>query len=348
VSAPPRFPEVFAELTAPGGIPPSSVRRVFDAILAGQWTPVQVAGFAVALRLCGESAELISAAAESLRAAMVPVEHGLPLVLDTCGTGGDGQGTLNLSTGAALIAAAAGVPVAKHGNRAVSSRAGSADVLEALGIPLDVPPAAAAALVRECGIAFLMAPAHHPAMRHGGVARRELGIRTIFNCLGPLANPARASHQLLGAYSDQLRPVLAKTLGALGVQAAWVVRGADGLDELSPYAETRVTVLANGVLDELVVAPEDFGLARLSPGAASGGDAEENARALRAVLSGEPHPARDAFVLNAAAALVVARGLEPKPAAQIARGAIDSGAALRTLESWRKLALERRLGEPTA
>jgi anthranilate phosphoribosyltransferase len=348
VSESPRFAQVFAELTAPGGISPGSVRRVFDAILAGQWTPVQVAGFAVALRLCGESAELISAAAESLRAAMLPVAHGLPLVLDTCGTGGDGQGTLNLSTGAALIAASAGVPVAKHGNRAVSSRAGSADVLEALGIPLDVPPTAAAEVLQKCGIAFLMAPAHHPAMRHGGVARRELGIRTIFNCLGPLANPARATHQLLGAYSDELRPVLARTLGSLGVEAAWVVRGEDGLDELSPYAATRVTVLANGVIDELVVAPEDFGLTRLAPGAAAGGEAADNAMALLAVLSGQPHPAREAFVLNAAAALVVARGLEPRAAAELARAAIDTGAALRTLESWRALVRERRSPAPAS
>jgi anthranilate phosphoribosyltransferase len=346
VSESPRFAQVFAELTAPGGISPGSVRRVFDAILAGQWTPVQVAGFAVALRLCGENAEIISAAVESMRAAMVPVDHGLPLVLDTCGTGGDGQGTLNLSTGAALIAAAAGVPVAKHGNRAVSSRAGSADVLEALGIPLDVPASDAAGLLQSCGIAFLMAPVHHPAMRHGGVARRELGIRTIFNCLGPLANPARATHQLLGAYSDQLRPVLAETLGALGVEVAWVVRGEDGLDEISPYAPTRVTVLANGVLHELSVAPEDFGLARLPRGAAAGGDAEDNARALRAVLSGQPHPARDAFVLNAAAALVVSRGIEPRAATDQAREAIASGAAQRTLERWRALALERCRPEP--
>ena len=218
------FPEVFAELTSPVGIAPARVREVFDTILRGEWTPVQVAGFAVALRLTGESAETIEAAARSLREAMLPVEHGLPRVLDTCGTGGDGSGTLNLSTGAAIIAAASGVVVAKHGNRAVSSRAGSADVLEALGVRTDLPASAAAPLLRQLGIAFLMAPTHHPAMRHGGVARRELGIRTIFNCLGPLANPARATHQLLGAYDDALRPVLATTLGALGVTRAWVVR----------------------------------------------------------------------------------------------------------------------------
>lgn len=337
----PAFPAVFAELTAPGGIAPSSVRLVFDAILEGRWTPVQVAGFAVALRLRGESAEIIAAAAESLRAAMVGVEHGLPQVLDTCGTGGDGRGTLNLSTGAAIIAASAGVPVAKHGNRAVSSRAGSADVLEALGIPLEVPPSRAAELLSEVGIAFLMAPAHHPAMRHGGVARRELGIRTIFNCLGPLANPARATHQLLGAYDDALRAVLARTLRSLGVSAAWVVRGVDGLDEVSPHGPTRVTALSGATIEELEIAPEDFGIAPLPEAAARGGDAADNARVLRSVLGGEAHPAADAFVLNAAAALVVARGLSPRAATDAAREAIASGKALATLERWRAAATAR-------
>lgn len=341
----PRFAEVFAEITAPSGISPASMRRVFDAILAGEWTPVQVAGFAVALRLTGERAELIAAAAESLRAAMIPVEHGLSRVLDTCGTGGDGRGSLNLSTGAALIAAAAGVPVAKHGNRAVSSRSGSADVLEALGVPIDVAPEHAATVLRECNIAFLMAPAHHPAMRHGGIARRELGIRTVFNCLGPLANPARATHQLLGAYDDALRPVLAETLRSLGVTRAWVVHGQDGMDEVSPHAPTRVTVLDQGTLEERVIAPEDFGIAPLPESAACGGDAADNARVLEAVLAGADHPSRDAFLLNAAAALVVADGLAPREALERAREALASGAARRTLERWRST-LHARRGAP--
>jgi anthranilate phosphoribosyltransferase len=342
----PRFSEVYAELASAEGIAPARVRQVFDAILEGAWTPVQVAGFAVALRLRGESAAQIRAAAESLRAAMVPVEHGLERVLDTCGTGGDGAGTLNLSTGAAILAAASGVAVAKHGNRAVSSRAGSADVLEALGIPTDLPASAARAILDEVGIAFLMAPTHHPAMRHGGVARRELGIRTIFNCLGPLANPARATHQLLGAYDDALRPVLAEALGALGVRRAWVVRGADGLDEVSPSGLTRVTELDGGRLTELTVHPHDFGLEPLSAEAIAGGDAEHNARALERVLAGEPHPARDGFVLNAAAALVVADELEPRAAAERAREAIDSGRARATLARWRTAASARRTAKP--
>lgn len=338
----PAFREIFEEMNRPSGISPASVRRVFDAILAGQWTPVQVAGFAVSLRLRGETAEVIAAAAESMRAAMVGVDHGLERVLDTCGTGGDGLGTVNLSTGAAIIAAAAGVPVAKHGNRAVSSKAGSADVLEALGIPLDLPVHVAADVLRASNIAFLMAPSHHPAMRHGGIARRELGIRTIFNCLGPLANPARATHQLLGAYDDALRPTLARTLHSLGVRRAWVVRGADGLDEVSPFGPTRVTALADGSFDELEVAPEDFGLTPSSEGAVRGADAASNALVIEAVLSGKPHPARDAFLLNAAAALVVAEGLQPKQATDRAREVLESGAASRLLARWREVTRQHR------
>ena len=328
------FAEVFGELASPSGISTGTVRRVFDAILKGEWTPVQVAGFAVALRLTGESAPVIAAAAESLRAAMVVVEHGAPMVLDTCGTGGDASGTLNLSTGAAIIAAACHISVAKHGNRAVSSRAGSADVLEALGIPTDLPAERAGTLLDEVGIAFLMAPTHHPAMRHGGVARRELGIRTIFNCLGPLANPARATHQLLGAYDDALRPVLAETLRHLGVTRAWVMRGADGLDEVSPYGPTRVTELDGGELSEHVIRPEDFGLRPSPEGAARGGDANENAEAIRQVLAGRDHPARDAFILNGAAAIVVANDLPFREAADLARDVIDSGKALDLLARW--------------
>jgi anthranilate phosphoribosyltransferase len=232
--------------------------------------------------------------------------------------------------------------VAKHGNRAVSSRSGSADVLEALGIPVDLPAAAAAKVLSEANIAFLMAPVHHPAMRHGGVARRELGIRTIFNCLGPLANPARATHQLLGAYDDALRPVLAETLGSLGVRRAWVVRGADGLDEVSPYGVTRVTELSDGELREREVRPQDFGIDESPKGAAAGGSAEDNARILLRILAGEPHAARDAVLLNAAAALAVAEDLPLREAADKARDALDSGRAQRTLDSWRRSANAHR------
>ncbi len=340
-----RFAELFAELSRPEGVSPELVRRVFDAILAGEWTPTQVAGMLVGLRLRGESAEIIAAAAESLRSAMRSVDHGLDVVLDTCGTGGDGHGTLNLSTGAAIVAAAAGVPVAKHGNRAVSSRAGSADVLEALGIALDVPPEAAASVLHEANIVFLMAPVYHPAMRHAAVARRELGIRSIFNCLGPLANPARATHQLLGAYDDQVRTMLARTLQALGTRRAWVVRGRDGLDEVSPFGPTKVTEIDGHHLAEIEIAPEDFGMQPLEPGSIDGGDPAHNAAVLEKALDGGAHPAADAFALNAAAALVVARGTDPKRALDRAREVLANGAARRTLESWRSAAAARRSAE---
>jgi anthranilate phosphoribosyltransferase len=337
----PRFSDVFAQLTS-GGLPPEQVRRVFSAILAGAWTPAQISGFLVALRLTGENAEVITAAASAMRDAMVGIDHGLERVLDTCGTGGDHSGTLNLSTGAALIASAAGVPVAKHGNRAASSRAGSADVLEAMGLPLDVPAAAQAGILRDVGIVFLFAQAHHPAMRHAGPVRKDLGIRTVFNCLGPLANPARATHQLLGAFDDSVRGPLARALSALGIRRAWVVRGVDGLDEVSPYGPTRVTQVERGAFEELEISPEDFGLARLPAGAASGGEPSDNARALEAVLRGEPHPARDAFVLNAAAALVVVEGIAPRAAVDRAREAMANGRAWQTFERWRELATRAR------
>ena len=222
-----------------------------------------------------------------------------------------------------MIAAGAGVAVGKHGNRAATSRSGSADVLEAMGVPLDVPADAQSAVLREARIAFFFAQAHHPAMKHAGPIRKELGIRTIFNCLGPLANPAGATHQLLGAYDDGMRPVLAKALRGLGTKRAWVVRSTDGMDEMSPHAATRVTELSGGSFREFEIAPEDFGLARSPAGAIQGGDPKENAAVLELVLDGKPHASRDAFLLNAAAALVVAEGTRaeasPRQGARIAR-----------------------------
>ncbi|MDI1448643.1 anthranilate phosphoribosyltransferase [Polyangium sp. 6x1] len=341
------FAHVFEQIAQEDrSLPRAIVRGAFDAILAGAWTPVQVAGFVVALRLRGEDASTIAAAVEAMRAVMVRVDHGLPAVLDTCGTGGDGLGTLNVSTAAAIVVAAAGVPVAKHGNRSVSSRSGSADVLEALGVPIDVPPERQAEVLREAQIAFLFAPAHHPAMRHGAPVRRELAIRTIFNALGPLSNPACTTHQLLGTYDHALRPVFAATLAELGLRRAWVVRGEDGLDEVSPFGPTRVTELARGSLREIVVRPENFGLPVSPPDAIQGGTAAENAEAILAVLRGEPHPARCAILLNAAAALAIFRETNnprdwPDLAAEAA-AAIDSGAAMRTLDALRDAAERAR------
>jgi anthranilate phosphoribosyltransferase len=323
----------------PGG---PEVRDAFESILAGDWTPLQVAAYAVALRMVGENDAILAAAVEAMRSAMTPVAHDLPRVVDTCGTGGDGAHTLNLSSGAALVLAACDVPVAKHGNRSASSRCGSADVFEAMGIPLDVPPARQGTVLREAGFAFLYAQAHHPALRHAGQARRELGTRTIFNALGPLANPARPTHQLVGVYDDGLRALAARALGRLGVDRAWIVRGEDGLDEVSPCAPTRVTEVDRGTIRELVVTPEDFGIARLAREAIAGGDLNDNARALGAILDGDSHPARDAVILNAAAALALVTGEDWRACADRARRAIDGGGARRTFERWKESALRAK------
>jgi anthranilate phosphoribosyltransferase len=320
----------------------ADVRTAFEAILAGEWTPIQVGAYAVALRMAGETDEVLAAAVGAMRAAMTPVTHDVPAVVDTCGTGGDGAHTLNLSSGAALVVAACGVPVAKHGNRSASSRCGSADVFEALGIPLDVPPARQGGVLREAGIAFLFAPAHHPALRHAGQARKELGTRTIFNALGPLANPAHPTHQLVGVYDDSLRPLAARALARLGVQRAWVVRGEDGLDEISPCAPTRVTEVVGGDVRDIVVTPEDFGVARVSRDAIAGGDVADNARWLRAILDGERHPARDAVVVNAAAALAVVTGDDLRACADRASRALENGDARQVFQRWMDAALRAK------
>ena len=338
------FAEVFARIES-RSLDAKDVGAAFRAILSGAWTPVQIGAFASALRLRGESAEMIVAAAEALRSVMAAVDHDLAEVIDTCGTGGDGKHTLNVSTAAAIVVAGAGVHVAKHGNRSVSSRCGSADVVDALGIPIDVAPDRQHQVLRDARITFLMAPAHHPALRHAAQARRELGLRTIFNALGPLVNPARASHQLVGVYDDALRPIMATALGKLGVKRAWVVRSVDGLDELSPSGETRVSVLENGTVTERLVVPEDFGIERIHLDALRGGDATENAAAIMAMLDGEAHPALAAVVLNAAAALSLVRGGDLRACADEAREAIASQRAKATFGAWQVAA--RRAKEPT-
>jgi anthranilate phosphoribosyltransferase len=337
------FAKLLSRLVAREPVGADDIRAAFDAILSGSWTAVQVAGFAIALRMRGETAEEIIEAARAMRAAMVVVEHDLPTVVDTCGTGGDGAHTLNLSSAAAVVIAACGLVVAKHGNRSASSRCGSADVFEALGIPIDLPPARQAEVLREAGITFLFALAHHPALKHAAQARRELGARTIFNALGPLANPARATHQLVGVYDETLRPIAARALRQLGSRRAWVVRGEDGLDEISPCGPTRVSELTeDGEIRERVVTPEDFGLAPVALSAIAGGDAQTNARALSAIVDGQSHPARGAVVLNAAAALAVATGDDLRACADRARAAIESGAARSTLDRWRRVATRVR------
>lgn len=330
------------ERLARGDLDASDVRDAFASILAGRWSTPQIGAFAIALRVRGETAEMLVAAAEALRAVMHEVPHDLSEVLDTCGTGGDGAQTVNVSTAAAIVVASTGVAVAKHGNRSVSSRAGSADVIEALGVPLDLDGVAQAALLREHRLAFLMAPHHHPALRHAAEARRELGVRTIFNALGPLVNPARASHQLMGVYADELRPMAARALAQLGVKRAWVVRSDDGLDELSPERPTRVSVVEGGVVTERIVGPEDFGVAPSPVAALRGGVAADNARAIEAILAGEAHPARTAVVLNAAASLALVRGGDLADRRREVEEAIDAGRARLALERWRQAANRAR------
>lgn len=338
------FPKVLAEVESIAGLSAATARRAFDEILEGLWTPTQIAGLLVGLRSKPDSPTVVTAAAQSLRSAMVAVKHNHSKLVDTCGTGGDGQGTLNLSTGAAIMLSAAGVVVAKHGNRAMSSRTGAADVLEQLGIPVTLGPTAAESLLEEVGITFLLAPTHHPAMRFAAPVRRELGVRTLFNCLGPLANPAGANYQLLGAFSDSIRPVLAESLRRLGSVRAWVVHSLDGLDEISPFGPTRVTELNDGRLLEFEIGPGDFGLGHSDPGAIAGAGPEYNARVLSEVLSGRSHPSRTAFVINAAAALSLAESVPLREAAARMQQVLDSGIGLEKLDAWRQAAQRHAKG----
>lgn len=308
-------------------------RAAITVILDGAATPAQIGAFLMGLRLRGESVEEIIGGAQAMRAAMAPVE-GATDAVDIVGTGGDGAGTYNVSTLAALIVAGCGVRVAKHGGRAASSRSGATDVLAELGVRVGVAPAHAAACLAETGLCFMAAPTHHPALRHAAPTRSELGLRTLFNLLGPLCNPARAERQLIGAYSKDLLEPLARALAELGSRRAWLVHGADGLDELTTTAESHVVALDNGALRSFVVTPEDAGLARAAPAALVGGDPAHNARALRAVLEGERNAYRDIAVLNAAAALVVAEAAaDLREGAELAGRALASGAAKEKLDA---------------
>jgi anthranilate phosphoribosyltransferase len=269
-----------------------------------------------------------------MRAHVLPVRPTRDSLIDTAGTGGDGMGTLNLSTAAALVAAGAGAAVAKHGNRAVSSASGSADVLEALGFAIELPPERIAASIDELGFGFLFAPSHHPAMRHAGPVRKELGTRTVFNILGPLTNPAGATGQVVGVYAPGLARTVADVLSLLGARHALVVHGAGGVDELSPAGENTMYEIRDGAVSETVVDPEVLGIPRCDPSHLRGGTPEENAGAIRAIFGGETGPRRDAILLNAAAALLVA-GVAGDLAdgLRLAAGTIDSGSATGRLEA---------------
>ncbi|MBX5475861.1 MAG: anthranilate phosphoribosyltransferase [Clostridia bacterium] len=317
------------------------------AIMAGQVRDVLIAAYLTALRAKGESVAEIVGSARAMRRAATHVQTRHPLVVDTCGTGGDGRGTFNISTTAAFVVAAAGVPVAKHGNRSVSSRAGSADVLEALGANLNLDAAKVGACLDAVGFGFLFAPLLHSAMKHAAPVRRALGFRTIFNILGPLTNPAGAASQVVGVYEARLAPVLAEVLNGLGTRRSLVVHSEDGLDEISISAPTLVYEADGADVRGYRIRPEDFGLRRAPLAAVTGGDAADNAAIARDVLAGKPGPARDIVLLNAGAALYAGGRAETiAEGVRLAADAIDSGAARRTLE--RFIAFTHRVAEEAA
>lgn len=308
--------------------------QAFSQIMSGQVDPPQMAAFVMALRVRGETVDEITGGARALRskASLVSVPDG---AVDTCGTGGDGTGTYNISTAAAIVTAACGVPVAKHGNKSVSSKSGSADVLASLGIAFDLPLEAQEQALRELGIAFLFAPQHHKAMRHVAPVRASLGIRTIFNLLGPLANPALAKRQLLGVYDRKWLQPMAEVLSRLGSEHVWTVHGSDGLDELTTTGVTYVTELKDGKLRDFEISPEDVGLKRATMADLQGGDATENAEALREVLAGKPSAYRDIVLLNTGAALLIGGKVATLQAGvTMAAEAIDTGKAKELLTKW--------------
>jgi len=307
-------------------------RAAMEQILTGEATAAQIAALAVGLRMKGETPEEIAGMAEAMRARVAPIRSRREPLLDTCGTGGDNAGTFNISTTVALVAASCGVAIAKHGNRAVSSRTGSADVLEALGVPIDLTPEDATRSLDLLGITFLFAPNYHTALRHAAGPRREIAVRTVFNVLGPLTNPAGARRQLLGVYSDALVRPVAEVLRMLGSERAWVVHGRDGMDELTVFDRSHVAELADGGIREFEVDPRALGLAHEDRAGVAGGDAAANAARIRAILAGAPGAGRDIVLLNAGAALLVA-GLvaDLDEGVRRARAALDGGDAARKL-----------------
>ena len=303
-------------------------RDAMQVIMCGDATQAQIAGFLVALRAKGETADEITGCAEAMRDHVLAVRPRRADLVDTAGTGGDGKSTLNISTAAALVAAAAGVGVAKHGNRAASSQTGSADVLEALGFELELEPDRIAQSIDELGFGFMFAQAHHPAMRHAAPVRRELGTRTVFNVLGPLTNPARARAQVVGVYAPTLVRPIAEALLQLGARRAFVVHGAGGIDELSPVGPSVVCEVVDDGVRERTVEPEELGIARCSVEDLAGGAPVENAAAIRGVFAGEPGGKRDAILLNAAGAIAAGGHAEDlREGLELARRAVDSGAA---------------------
>ena len=325
--------EAISLLVSRSDLTQATIELVFDEIFSGTATPAQIGAFLIALRMKGETPEEIAGAAEVMRrkASKVRSPPGR-VVLDTCGTGGDGSHTFNISTAVAFVAAAAGVVVAKHGNRSISSKCGSADVLAAAGVNIDIDANTAEQCLAEVGIAFLFAPAFHAAMKHAAGPRREIGTRSVFNLLGPLANPAGATHQLLGTYAVALVPVVAQTLARLGTRRALVVHSDDGMDEISPCATTRGALVEDGSVRELIIEPEHAAIRRVSHDRLKGGDPATNAAMLTEVLGGARNEFREAVVLNAGAALWVAEMADSiAEGADRARTILDEGAGLRKL-----------------
>ena len=309
-------------------------RGVMSSIMNGEATHAQIAGFLIALRAKGETADEIAGCAEAMREQALPVRPRRNDLVDTAGTGGDGARTINISTAAALVAAAAGAGVAKHGNRAVSSACGSADVLEALGFDLDLTAERVAQSIDELGFGFLFAPNHHPAMRHAAPVRSELAARTVFNVLGPLTNPAGARAQVVGVYAPELVRTIAEVLAQLGATRAFVVHGAGGIDELSPSGPNFVCEVVNGDIRARNIDPLEFGLPRCDPAELRGGSPEENAAAIRGVFAGEDGGRRSAILLNAAGAIAAGGHADDlREGLELAREAVDSGAAAARLDA---------------
>jgi anthranilate phosphoribosyltransferase len=326
------FPALLDKLQLRQDLTVVEAEAAMSAIMDGAATPAQTAGLLTALRAKGERPAEIVGLARSMRARALPLRRGHPEAFDTCGTGGDGAGTFNVSSVVALVVAACGVAVAKHGNRSVSSRSGSADVFESLGVDVAAPPAVVERCLDEVGIAFFFAPTFHPSMRHAAQTRKELGVRTAFNLLGPLTNPAGAARQLVGVPRPELTEVVARSLAMLGSERAWVVHGADGIDEISTTGYTKVSECRGDYVRTFFLHPSDFGLARASLGELAGGDPATNASLTRELLDGARGARRDIVVFNAAAALLIA-GLVTSIREGLARAAavLDSGAARATL-----------------
>lgn len=326
------FKSLIAKVADGHALSSGDAEAAFDAMMSGEATSGQIGAFLMALRVRGETVDEITAGAKIMRAKAVQVPAPANAI-DTCGTGGDASGTYNISTAASFAVAACGVPVAKHGNKALSSKSGSAEVLEKLGVKLDIGPDQIRRCIDEAGIGFMFAPAHHSAMKHVGPTRAELGTRTIFNLLGPLSNPAGAKFQVVGVFDDKWVEPLAHVLKNLGSTRVWVMHGSDGLDELTTTGPSRVAELKDGNVSTFEVTPEEVGLPRAAAADLKGGDPDENTAALRRLLDGESGPYRDIVALNAAASLVVA-GKAPtlKDGVQMAGDAIASGAAKSALD----------------